>query len=311
MSEEEKIERPQTTDDGPPEEIIREEKAVPGLEQISEPLNVTNDSNDTMEVHKHPHHVTHKKNWGEYFLEFLMLFLAVFLGFMAESYREHLVEKKREKEYMKEIVENLKYDSVRCTLNADLNVILISGIDSFRKEIKNALEGNMNSNALYYYAIRYGGQLNQAVFNTSAISELKNSGSLRLIENKTLVNELADYYERKIIATGDYDPSKGSRPAVIKTQREYFSLLGLENYIRSYDNISMDNGYSNVYEYKEILTMSPSLKLLKTATADLERLYNEESGYMADIKYYNFWLYLCRDAASKLITDIRNQYHLE
>ncbi|HET9429672.1 MAG TPA: hypothetical protein VFO70_00790, partial [Chitinophagaceae bacterium] len=30
-----------------------------------------------MEVHKHPHHVTQKKKWGEYVLEFLMIFLAV------------------------------------------------------------------------------------------------------------------------------------------------------------------------------------------------------------------------------------------
>ena len=41
-----------------------------------------------MEVHKHPHHITHKKKWGEYLLEFLMLFLAVFLGFVAENIRE-------------------------------------------------------------------------------------------------------------------------------------------------------------------------------------------------------------------------------
>jgi len=26
-----------------------------------------------MEVHKHPHHVTHKKKWGEYLLEFSLL----------------------------------------------------------------------------------------------------------------------------------------------------------------------------------------------------------------------------------------------
>ena len=31
-----------------------------------------------MEVHKHPHHVSHKKKWGEYILELLMIFLAVF-----------------------------------------------------------------------------------------------------------------------------------------------------------------------------------------------------------------------------------------
>ena len=44
-----------------------------------------NQETENMEVHKHPHHVTHKKKWGEYILEFLMLFLAVFLGFIAEK----------------------------------------------------------------------------------------------------------------------------------------------------------------------------------------------------------------------------------
>ena len=63
-----------------------------------------------MEVHKHPHHVTHKKKWGEYFLEFLMLFLAVFLGFLAENIREHQVEKEKEKQYIESLVEDLKTD---------------------------------------------------------------------------------------------------------------------------------------------------------------------------------------------------------
>ncbi len=40
-------------------------------------LRITDLQTETMEVHKHPHHVTHKKKWGEYLLEFFMLFLAV------------------------------------------------------------------------------------------------------------------------------------------------------------------------------------------------------------------------------------------
>ena len=57
----------------------------------TDPINQIQET-ENMEVHKHPHHVTHKKKWGEYFLEFLMLFLAVFLGFIAENQREHIVE---------------------------------------------------------------------------------------------------------------------------------------------------------------------------------------------------------------------------
>ncbi|HXS54614.1 MAG TPA: hypothetical protein VN726_00740 [Hanamia sp.] len=48
-----------------------------------------------MEVHHHP--TVEKKNFKDYFLEFLMIFLAVTLGFFAESYREHLVDIKKEK----------------------------------------------------------------------------------------------------------------------------------------------------------------------------------------------------------------------
>src|SRR5262249_54726419 len=79
-------------------------------------LNVSNDlndSNDTMEVHKHPHHVAHKKKWGEYVLEFLMLFLAVFLGFIAENIREHYVEHQREKEYISSLVRDLEKDTAQ------------------------------------------------------------------------------------------------------------------------------------------------------------------------------------------------------
>src|SRR5438477_4840010 len=83
-----------------------------------------------MEIHKHPHHVTHKKKWGEYLLEFLMLFLAVFLGFLAENLRERIVVHTIEKEYIHSLVEDLKSD----TLQSDEILILLNsrraGVDS-------------------------------------------------------------------------------------------------------------------------------------------------------------------------------------
>src|SRR3954449_10203039 len=50
-----------------------------------------------------PHHITHKKKWEEYVLEFLMLFLAVFLGFVAENIRESNADHEREKQYAREL----------------------------------------------------------------------------------------------------------------------------------------------------------------------------------------------------------------
>ena len=58
-----------------------------------------------MEVHHHAH--TPRKKWTHYFWESLMLFLAVFCGFLAENEREHIIEKKRAKEYARSLVHDL------------------------------------------------------------------------------------------------------------------------------------------------------------------------------------------------------------
>ncbi len=65
-----------------PQQEKLSDKAIPVNEQNTE---IPKQATGNMEVHKHPHHVMHKKNMGEYFLEFIMLFLAVFLGFLAEN----------------------------------------------------------------------------------------------------------------------------------------------------------------------------------------------------------------------------------
>ena len=63
-----------------------------------------------MEVHHHPDLHHKKKNFKEYFLEFLMIFLAVTLGFFAESLREHIVNKTHEQEYIQSFYEDLSND---------------------------------------------------------------------------------------------------------------------------------------------------------------------------------------------------------
>ena len=58
-----------------------------------------------MEVHHHPK--VEKKNFKEYFLEFLMIFLAVTMGFFAENIRENYVEHKSAREYASLLIEDL------------------------------------------------------------------------------------------------------------------------------------------------------------------------------------------------------------
>lgn len=261
-----------------------------------------------MEVHHHPH--TEKKSFKGYFLEFLMLFLAVTLGFFAESYREHVVEKKREKEYMKEIIENLKYDTLRCVLNAQTNIGICAGLDSLRQELKEAIQGKINGNELYYLALNYLGNMGHAVFNTSTITELKNSGSLRLIQNKNLVEEIADYYERKIFAAQQFLPSTFQIDALRQTANRFFSLLPLDDYVNSFDSISKAT-YNNTYDYQNIRRHSPALSLLNKDPKELELFYTEVVQHEMRIKQYNFWLFYCKTAGEKIIANIQHEYHLK
>src|SRR5437773_1038348 len=69
-----------------------------------------------MEIH-HQHHHDHpqhkEKVWKHYALEFFMLFLAVSAGFFVENFRDHLVDRKHEKEYMQSLLNDLSTDITR------------------------------------------------------------------------------------------------------------------------------------------------------------------------------------------------------
>jgi len=77
-----------------------------------------------MEVHHHPH--VEKKNFKEYFLEFLMIFLAVTLGFFAENIRENYVEHKSAREYASLLIEDLATDTVELNRAAHVQNLIIT-----------------------------------------------------------------------------------------------------------------------------------------------------------------------------------------
>ena len=67
-----------------------------------------------MEVHHHPQLHHNSKPWKEYLLEYLMIVLAVITGFFAESLREHMSTKEKEKRYVNNYMEDLKKDTLEC-----------------------------------------------------------------------------------------------------------------------------------------------------------------------------------------------------
>ena len=154
-----------------------------GSSEIKEPLTSHNSPLTTMEVHHHPQLEHKPKPWKEYVLEGLMIFLAVTMGFFAESLREHLADKNKERKIIASLAKDIKKDTA--SLDNNINVYLPTHnrwLDSAENEINSLpLKGNDR-------------KITRAIINATnwqvytppevALDILKHSGTFNLIENE-------------------------------------------------------------------------------------------------------------------------------
>jgi hypothetical protein len=147
-----------------------------------------------MEVHHHHHESHEHKKWHHYFWEFFMLFLAVTLGFLVENLREHVVEHKREKQYIRSLIADLKDDdsAINEALIAQENRTAM--MDSMITILNDPSRIHGNEGVLYYWA-RLSPRLGSLPVNTRTFEQLKNSGNFRLISNLEISNRIMSYYE--------------------------------------------------------------------------------------------------------------------
>jgi hypothetical protein len=270
-----------------------------------------NHETENMEVHHHSHTGHGKKTWKEYFWEFLMLFLAVFCGFLAEYQLEHKIEKDRLKKFMYDMTKNLEYDRTRIAINLPANYSERSSLDSFRNEIQHTVLGKANIKKLYYYAFSVGG-VGKVVFNKSTITQLRNSGQLRLVENDSLTNDIIDYYDRKVYASeyfGQY--LDDSQNELLTEIRNIFSTIGFESMLKITDsayNNNLDDNLEN--EFKNEIEKN-NLKLLTTDKITLEKLHSlTVTNQLALFRYIQFLNYT-NQSAEKLIAKIKLTYHFD
>ena len=283
-------------------------------EQNIEPVISDIQPNNEMEIHHHAHDPAaphHKKNWKNYFWEFLMLFLAVFCGFLAEYQLEHKIERDRVKKYMYDMVQNLKYDTIRYNRNLENNEALGKQLDSFRAEISKASKGNITGNRLYELWLSTR-DFNSVVFNRTALTQLKNAGNFRLITNDALSLSISDYYERKVYACEDAekDLSKSNERLKISCTR-FFNYEPFEHLLSIETTYNEPAPDSILARNSKILNSNPPLALLNTNQADLKLLYNDVAMKESDMKTYNSMLRWARKTAIALMREINDEYHFE
>jgi hypothetical protein len=123
-----------------------------------------------------------------------MIFLAVTLGFIAESIREHFVEKKHEKEYAISLVRDLQHDTsdiYRVMRGLDRDIARADTMISLfeKRDFKNT------SGKLYYLGRRLGLR-NLWRSNDGTLQQLTYSGGLNVIGYQNVVDSIQSYTRR-------------------------------------------------------------------------------------------------------------------
>ena len=246
-----------------------------------------------MEVH--PPHLKHKKkHFNEYLFEFIMIFFAVFLGFIAENFRVTLENKKKEKEYIHSLVEDIKSDTTQLTAIIDQLSRRDQGIDSLLVILKDPVTIT-NSNKVFKLRKNLG--FRDFIYTDRTIQQLKSTGEFRLIHKIDVSN--------KIIS---YDASA----------RNVVTLDNILNSIISNVLISVNNifdfthieGWSSAIPYDQLKIPQYPIPLLTTDKKEIIRLYNIVTDYKRFALGFKKALAMLREEGTSLVLFLKKEYYV-
>jgi hypothetical protein len=245
-----------------------------------------------MEVHAHTH--TERKKWTHYFWEFLMLFLAVFCGFLAEYQLEHKIESDRGKQYIVSMYEDLKMDTIA------LNSIIQNR--NRRNEMLDSVfflmdkPGNHLAD-LYFYARHITRTAPILFFNNDrTIQQLKYSGGLRLITNKTVSDSIMIY----------------DKQVRLVLERQESEIANVRECLPYYYKIFDGRVFSKMMDINNVINrLLSNPQLLKFSEEDV----NTFLGYCQTLKANNIGnishAKILKEKAVELIKIIKTEYHLK
>lgn len=246
-----------------------------------------------MEVHHHTH--SPRKKWKHYFWEFFMLFLAVSLGFFVENQREHFIEHKREKQYIRSLIEDIKTDTAK--------------IQTIIKDYQDKLP--RTDSLLEYFTELMHGYSSGFMRNLSAtlefidffptdrtIQQLKNAGGLRLIRNQAASDSIMNYdlLMKDVLL---------EQENMVST---HFKKIWDAN-IALFDTYKIDSLLSNMPR-KEIEKEKP-LILLTSNRQDLVQYYTRLKALKGNFNYFIDVLQSMKKAGTGLIIFLKEEYRLK
>jgi hypothetical protein len=300
MSEEEKIElSPEDGKTGSPEEINENIYQEQTIEQTE--INHTSAISKSaiqMEVHHHPH--VEKKDFKEYFLEFLMIFLAVTLGFFAENIREHINESNQGKQYIQSLVEDLESDTTRMNYVIQFDEAKINALNRMY-QCYDTVANDLKATSCMGVLIKYSKVNRPFLLNDRTITQLANAGGYRLLEKEDADSILA--YERMYRNTYDFE-----------TTIYQEAQNNVRNTLNELANFKALSPLENVSSLSGMDTGSSSLNgplLFSNDKALLNKWFNQLQLYLRVTKAQSTLLNTLHAKATNLIIFYKSKYHLK
>ena len=251
-----------------------------------------------MEVHHHPK--VEKKNFKEYFLEFLMIFLAVTMGFFAENILEYLSDREKEHADIGSLVRNLTADSLMVESRLQDYQGVKMKIDSLMQLIRSG-KYEKQQQLLYRLAYQTRGS---RVFEYSNVTfqQMESSGSLGLIRSEAIRNYLVNYNNS---VNTDIRSLETRLLETEKNQADLQNTLLNDTFYPSPDSIIYQHALNtNFYihgSYTPAISQDQQVQFLK--------LYNLLFERNVIINYYQMELGKLKDENTQLLSSIKKEYH--
>ena len=256
-----------------------------------------------MEVHHHPIAIgshTERRKWTHYFWEFLMLFLAVTLGFFVENQREHFIENKREKQYIRSLIIDLKKDTTNASLHLRRNISKFKGLDS----LLNILNSNKAFDSavtvlLYRLLYAYGRSRALVITNEITIQQLLSSGNVRLLRKKGVYDSLVSYQLRKSILIRLVPDYQDAYTKSFTYQAEIFKVRGYREIL-----MNSDTSFTPVFT-------NNNLRFITTDRITLQKYVEATEVWRSVISSYIGELKILKRTAVNLLILLKKEYNLE
>ncbi len=261
---------------------------------IEQPAIINLQSEKDMDVHHHTHPAHGKKNWKDYFWEFLMLFLAVFCGFLAEYQLEHKIERDREGKFIQTFIEDLETDTAAINKNLLFRKTKGNQIDSLIDLLsEQKIKGYENE---LYYLGRTLVRTTRFQSNDRTTSQLKYSGSLRLIRNENAADSITSYQKFVDLILANQEDDRIERRAADPFLARMFNPFIFNKMLDEFNNVNKP-------------TDNPPLRSYDAAIQqDLAYCINQIKGSNIIIKTR---LKLLNEKAKNIIAFLKKEYHLE